>query len=123
MDIKIWYIAQELVKCKGRQYSSVQGQNKYKNLLKKYKDISDAKNHKKETIKPWKFYDAFRDPKGNSSKKNGFLLAAIAALLVGMLGGTIEKLWMTLPIETVVQLEFDFFYYYECRDNEKTISA
>ena len=60
LDIKIWQIAQELVKCGGHQYSGVQVQDKYRNLLKKYKDISDAKNNKKET-KPWKFYDAFHE--------------------------------------------------------------
>ena len=60
LDIKIWQIAQELVKCGGHQYSGVHVQDKYRNLLKKYKDISDAKNNKKET-KPWKFYDAFHE--------------------------------------------------------------
>ena len=60
LDIKIWQIAQELVKCGGHQYSGVQVQDKHRNLLKKNKDTSNAKNNKKET-KPWKFYDSFHE--------------------------------------------------------------
>lgn len=44
----------------GQQYSGVQVQYKYKNLVKKYKEILDAKNKNKVT-KPWKFYEAFHD--------------------------------------------------------------